>query len=375
MQEGFMQYITDSRVLDAIDSFDYEGKFVGALPYGCGHINDTYAVYYQMETGETRRYLLQRINTNVFKKPDQVMTNITNVVNYLIKKIELTGGDPSRETLTVIHPKKGENFYINYEGNCWRSYVFIENAITYQIAPSPEEMYQAARVFGRFQRRLTDYPVATLYETIPDFHNTPKRFEAFQAAVKADIKNRVKNAEAEIQFIMDRESDTHILIDALSREEIPLRATHNDTKINNVMIDKNTGKGLCAIDLDTVMPGLSLYDFGDAIRSGANPAAEDEKDLSRVSMDLSFFESYTRGYLEEAESILTSKEIELLPAGAKVMTLECGMRFLTDYLSGDSYFKTQRPGHNLDRCRTQLKMVSDMEQKWDSMMEIVAQFL
>lgn len=369
-----MKYLIDSRVLNAIDAYAFPGEYVGTLPYGRGHINDTYAVYFQFSEGDGIRHILQKINKNVFKNPAEVMENIARITAYLRQAILNSGGDPERETMNLIKTSKGRDYFVDEDEEYWRCYQFIEDTITLQIVEKPRDMYEAGRVFGRFQRLLTDYPAETLFETIPNFHNTRDRFNKFVKALEEDIKNRARDVKAEIDFVLKRQNETGLLVDLAEKGELPVRVTHNDTKLNNILIDKSTGRGICAVDLDTVMPGLSLYDFGDAIRYGANPAAEDETDLSKVRMDESLFEAYTEGYLEEAGGILTDRELELLPTGAKMMTLECGMRFLTDYLQGDTYFKIHREHHNLDRCRTQFKLVSDMEEKWGRMHDIVSKW-
>jgi len=357
-------------VFQAICSFAFEGVFESYIPYGNGHINDTYAVTFTRQAGSAR-YILQRVNQQVFKKPEAVMENIAGVTRHLKEKIIAAGGDFSREALNIIPTKDHRNFYIDESGNYWRGFTFIDNATTYELVERPEDFYQSALAFGNFQMMLADYPAATLHETIPNFHHTPLRMRRFREAAQADVKNRAKGVHSEIQFVLDREEEASILTDALERGEIPLRVTHNDTKLNNVMIDDRTHKAICIIDLDTVMPGSSLYDFGDSIRFGAATAEEDEKDLSKQEMSLSLYEIFTRGFLESTKGTLTDKEIELLPYGAKLMTFECGVRFLTDYLEGDTYFKIRRQDHNLDRARTQLHLVSDMEKKWEDMRRIV----
>lgn len=355
---------------DIVRRFKFEGDFSSAGPYGVGHINDTYLAIFE-EYGSTKRYILQRINHNVFLDPEGLMSNIEAVTSHLSQKIESIGGDPQRETLTLIPTIDGNCYFQTDDGNYWRGYLFINNARTYEVAESLDHVYNAAKAFGNFQNLLRDYPSDQLIETIPDFHNTAKRFETFIEAVDKDYLNRASSSRPEIEFILQRVKDTSVLVDMLERGELPERITHNDTKFNNVMIDNETGVGVCVIDLDTVMPGLSLYDFGDAIRSLANPAAEDERDLSLVQFDLEIFDYYTHGYLDAVGDILTPMEINHLPFSAILMTLECGMRFLTDHLQGDIYYKIHRENQNLDRCRTQLKMVEDMESQFDDMVKIV----
>lgn len=358
---------------EILGQFEPEGKIAEVIPYGSGHINDTFRVTMEEKSGR-KRYILQRMNDNIFSDPRALMENIVNVTSFLRKKIIERGGDPERETLNVIPSRAGERFYQDMTGNYWRLYRFIENATSYDQAERPEDFYQSALAFGRFQQQLADFPAGSLHETIPDFHNTPARLEALKKALEEDKCGRAVQAGYEARFILEREAFTHILSDKLKCGEIPLRVTHNDTKLNNIMIDNETGKGICVIDLDTVMPGLALHDYGDSIRFGASTAAEDETDLSKVSCDMELFEAYTKGFLEGCGKSLTTAELSLLPVGAKMMTLECGMRFLTDYLQGDTYFKIHWEGQNLARCRTQLKLVQDMEEKWEQMNAIAAKY-
>jgi thiamine kinase-like enzyme len=357
-----------------VENLRFEGDFFKADPYGFGHINDTYAAYFRKADGTVHRYILQRINHNVFKHPKELVKNIERVTTHLRKKIIAAGGDPERETLNLIPTLDGESCHRMPDGSYWRAYIFIENAQTYQVVKSLDHVYSAAKAFGRFQKLLSDFPAERLYETVPNFHHTPKRFEAFVEAVERDIKNRARFAGPEIKFVKERAGETSALVDLLAQGRLPERVTHNDTKFNNVMIDDETGEGICVIDLDTVMPGLALYDFGDSVRSGANPADEDEPDLSRVCIDIEIFDRLVHGYLDAARDFLTPSEIDCLAFSAKLMTLECGIRFLTDYLSGDVYFKIHRESHNLDRCRTQFKIVSDMEEKLDQMEGVVEKY-
>ena len=354
--------------------FQFEGTPFYAERFGCGHINETYAVYCKFEIKPPVRYILQKINTNVFRDPDGLMQNILGVTEYLREQIIAQGGDPLRETLTVVPTIDGKPYYRDENGDCWRAYVFIENAITYQTVERPELFYEAACAFGRFQKTLAGYPANTLHDTIPQFHDTAKRFRDFVAAVERDKCGRLAQVADEVNFIRAREADCSVVVDAIARGEVPLRVTHNDTKLNNIMMDPETDKSVCIVDLDTIMPGSALYDFGDSIRFGASSAAEDEKDLDKVYMKPELFESYTRGFLSEVGDCLTEGEKKLIAFSAKLMTLECGMRFLTDYLDGDVYFHTTYEGQNLDRARTQLKLVADMEQKRAIMEEIVARY-
>ncbi len=358
---------------EALEAFDFGGQLIGAVRFGKGHINDTFAVYTQ-ENDECVRYILQRVNSFVFKNPIQVMSNIKGVTDYIKNIISQSGGDVKRETLSLVNAKDGNYFFTDSDGAIWRVYSFIEDAYCFQSIEKPEHFYNSAVAFGTFQKYLGNYPAETLYETIPMFHNTKNRYKNFEAAVSADKLNRAKDVLPEIEFFKARKEDCNKLVDLLESGKLPLRVTHNDTKLNNVMIDKKTEKGICVIDLDTVMPGLSVYDFGDSIRFGANHSAEDEKDLSKVNFDIELFDIYAKGYLEAAGDTLTDLEKECLSWGAKLMTLECGMRFLTDYLEGDVYFKIHREGQNLDRARTQIKLVSDMENCWQEMYDVIKKY-
>ena len=339
-------------------------------PYGDGHINDTYVT-----NTSSPKFILQRINHVVFKNPEQVMENIVNVTEFLKKKIAENGGNPKRETLSVIYTKDKKSFVKTKQGNYFRMYEFIEGARTYQTVQEPIHFYNAAKAFGKFQNMLDDYPANTLFETIPDFHNTKKRFENFLKAVEADKFDRKKDVLKEIDFVLSRESMTALIVDAIEDGRIPLRVTHNDTKYNNLMIDDKTGEAICVIDLDTVMPGSLLYDYGDSLRFGTNPVEEDEKNLDLVYCDMNLFEMFTKGFLEEVGDKMTKTEIDYLPLSARMMTFECGMRFLTDYLEGDTYFRTHYPTQNLDRCRTQFKLVWDMEQKEEEMKKIIRKYI
>ena len=363
-----------SKIMEAIENIQFEGEYIDHVPYGSGHINDTFCARFRQPDGSIRRYILQRMNHEIFKNPVELVENVAGVTAFLREKIIENSGNPERETLNLVPAKDGKKYYKDSIGCYWRGYVFIEGARTYDVVEKPEDFYQSAVAFGNFQRLLADYPAATLHETIPDFHNTPARFQVFKKAVEKDVMGRAQDVKEEIDFVLAREKEASVLTDMLQKGELPLRVTHNDTKLNNVMIDDATGTGLCVVDLDTVMPGLALNDFGDSIRFGANPAAEDERDLSKVCIDLSLFDIYTRGFLQACGASLTENELAMLPMGAKMMTYECGMRFLTDYLEGDHYFKIHREGHNLDRARTQFKMVADMEQKWDQMKDIVKKY-
>lgn len=355
--------------------FALEGELKELSVFGNGHINDTLRAACELADGRTKRYIVQRMNDGIFKNPDELMENVMNVTSFLRKKIIAAGGDPDRETLNVIPTKDGKNYLTDENGDFWRCYIFIEDATSFDQVEKPEDFYNSAVAFGNFQRLLADYPAATLHETIKNFHNTVSRFADFKKAVEEDVAGRARDVQKEIQFVLDREADCHVICDALAKGELPLRVTHNDTKLNNIMIDNRTGKGLCVIDLDTVMPGSSLYDYGDSIRFGASTGAEDEQNLDLIWCDLELFEIYTKGYVEGCGGSLTETEIRMMPMGAKLMTLECGMRFLADHLQNDIYYKIHRENHNLDRARTQFKLVADMEAKWDEMNAIVEKYI
>ena len=364
----------ETMLQEVLAAFDFGAPVVGALRYGQGHINDTFVVHTQPEDTSCRRFILQRMSAAAFKRPDQLMENIMGVTEYLGREIESRGGDREREALRVIRPRNGEPYYTDSANGAWRVYPFVEDTICYQTAETPALFAASGRAFGRFQRLLQGYPAQTLHETIPHFHDTEDRLAKLKAALTADKLGRAAECRPELDFVLAREADCSVALQALRDGVLPLRVTHNDTKLNNVLMDRDSGEGLCIIDLDTVMPGLSINDFGDSIRFGANHSAEDEKDLSKVNLDVSLFEAYTQAFLEGAGGTLTAAEIDHLPWGAKLMTFECGIRFLTDYLEGDVYFHTTRDGQNLDRCRTQFKLVSDMEAHWDELSEIVKKY-
>ena len=359
---------------EALIGFQLDGMVMKAVRYGSGHINDTFLMTLREDDETEGRVILQRMNKSIFTKPVELMENIMGVTSFLRERIIKNGGDPDRETLNVIPTKDGKPYFIDSEGEYWRCYKFIEDATSYDQVENPEDFYESAVAFGNFQRLLADYPAATLHETIKGFHDTKARFEVFKKAVADDVCGRAASVKDEIDFYLSHADVANVFGDLLEKGELPLRVTHNDTKLNNIMIDNETHKGICVIDLDTVMPGLAMNDFGDSIRFGASTAAEDEKDLDKVWCDMDLFDVYTKGFIEGCAGRLTEKEIELLPMGAKVMTFECGMRFLTDHLQGDTYFKIHRENHNLDRARTHMKLVQDMEAKWDIMNEIVKKY-
>lgn len=338
--------------------FNIYGDFIEGAPYGSGHINDTYAITIS-QSGTPVRYILQRINHNVFKQPEIVQSNIGRVTAHLAGKLE-GHPDASRRTLTLIPTHAGSNYHKDADGNYWRMYLFIENCTTYDQIESTEQAYQAARAFGNFLNQLSDIE-GRLEDTIPDFHNTPARFKVLEDAIAADAHNRACNVKPEIEYVLAQRDIVGRLIDLQSQGLIPERVTHNDTKLNNVMLEDETGEGICVIDLDTCMPGLSLYDFGDMVRTAARPTAEDERDLDKVVADIDMFKALARGYIETLGSAMTGTERANMAFSSQLITLEIGIRFLTDYLQGDIYFKTKRDGHNIDRCRTQFKMAQEFE--------------
>lgn len=333
--------------------------------YGNGHINDTYLT-------STGNHILQRINTAIFKDPQRLMDNIEKVTEFLRKKIVAEGGNPDRETLTVIKTLDGKNFYRYDDEHYFRVYKFIKDTITIENSKNPADLFAAGKGFGHFQKLLDDFPVESLYETIEDFHNTPKRVEALKTAIVENRAGRASLVQGEIEFALENASFADKVVSQISNGSIPLRVTHNDTKINNILFDKDTRQAVCVIDLDTVMPGSALYDFGDALRIGASTAAEDETDLDKVFFNESAFEGFAKGYFSEMKDSLTESEIALLPFSAKLLTYECGIRFLTDYLNGDTYFKIHHEHHNIERARNQFKLVSDISKKEDRLSAIIA---
>ncbi len=369
-----MGRVSEPQVREAIANFNFTGRLKDRRPFGSGHINDTYLLTFEIGDMGDMSAILQRMNREIFTQPVELMENIVGVTSYLREKIIENGGDPERETPNIIPAKDGKAYYVDSKGEYWRSYKFITDAKCYDQVEKPEDFYESAVAFGNFQRLLADYPADTLHETIKGFHDTRARFEVFKQAVAQDVCGRAASVDREIEFVLAHEEIARVLGEFQEKGLVPLRVTHNDTKLNNIMIDNTTRKGICVIDLDTVMPGLAVNDFGDSIRFGASTGAEDEKDLSKVSCSMELFEIYVKGFLQGCAGSLTPTEVELLPMGAKVMTYECGMRFLTDYLQGDHYFKIHREEHNLDRARTQFKLVEDMEAKWDIMKEIVYRY-
>ena len=363
----------DSVISQILAAYVLPGTVADVARHGKGHINDTFCVVCKTPEGGTARFILQRLSQAAFPHPEEVMENFVGITSYLRREILAEGGGPLRETLSLVKTGDGADFVTDAEGRAWRLMPFIENAECYQSA-TPELFAASGRAFGRFQYMLRDYPARTLHETIPHFHDTESRFEQFLAALEADKMNRAEGISPEIQFILRRKADCGVALRALREGKLPLRVTHNDTKLNNILIDRDTHEGICIIDLDTTMPGLAINDFGDSIRFGANHCMEDEQDLTKVNFDISLYEVFTRGFLEGARGSLTSAELEYLPWGARLMTLECGIRFLTDYLDGDHYFHVSHPRQNLDRARTQLKLVKDMEEQFDAMGAVVAKY-
>jgi hypothetical protein len=345
--------------------FRLYGEFRAAEPYGSGHINDTYCVEYG-QAGTTTRYIFQRLNHNIFKNPVALMENVQRVTTHLAGRMAGVA-DATRRVLTLVPTHEDRAWHVDAEGNHWRVYFFIEKARTYDAVETPEQAFKAAQAFGQFQKLLADLPAPRLHDTIPDFHHTPKRFAALERAIAADSVGRAIGVKAEIAFALAHQSLTSRLLEA----NLPERVTHNDTKFNNVMLDDATGEGICVIDLDTVMPGLALYDFGDMVRTATSPTKEDELDLTKVQMQFPMFQALARGYLAAARDFLTPAEKRLLAFSGKLITFEIGIRFLTDYLAGDVYFKVQRERHNLDRCRTQFKLVESIARQEERMNQLV----
>lgn len=353
--------------------FNIAGNLIDTRVHGNGHINDTYLVRFK-NNGKITKYILQRINTDIFKDYEGLMDNIVAVTEFMKNKLSKIGRDPERGALTVIKTQGGKNCYVDGYGSVWRMFTFVDDAVSLDLPEDENDFYQSAVAFGDFQRMLADFPAEELCESIPNFHNTPVRYEAFLEAVENDACGRAAGVASEIEFVKSRREFMSVLMDSNKKGMLPLKVTHNDTKMNNVMLDKDTREPVCVVDLDTIMPGFSVNDFGDSIRFGASTAAEDEKDLSKVHFSIKMFETYTRGFLKGCAGSLTDAELSLLPEGAKMMTLECGMRFLTDYLNGDTYFKIAYDDHNLVRCRTQFKLVNEMEEQWDMMKQIVKKY-
>ncbi len=350
---------------EVASEFAFPGKFVSAAHWGTGHIQDSYCVEYR-DGDASRRYLLQRIARSVFKDVPALMENIERVTAYMAAQLTDVR-DRERRVLTLVRARDGRLWHEDKDGESWRAFRWVEGTHTYETVESVEQAFQAARAFGRFQAALAAMPGPRLHETIPDFHNAPKRLAALERAIALDEAGRAGSAMREIEFALARRGLAGVLMQA----NLPERVTHNDTKLNNVLFDDRTGEGICVIDLDTVMPGLAPCDFGDMVRTATSPAVEDERDLSRVTMRLPMFEALLRGYLSAAGAVLTEAEKLLLGTAGRLITWEQGIRFLTDYLIGDRYYKVHREGHNLDRCRTQFKLVESMERQEDKMERLV----
>ncbi len=356
-----------NQILQVLDAYKSTiGEIKEVIPFGNGHINTTFKVF-----AENASYLLQKINIYVFKDPQGIMENIKGVTEHIRRKNAEMGRDISRCTIQIVITDDGRLYFEDSEKNAWRIYEFTENTVSLDAVRSAEDFRRSAEAFGIFQCLLSDYPASTLCEPIKDFHNTPVRYENFLKALDVNKSGRADNALPEIEFVKQRESFTQVLENAHKNGALPLRVTHNDTKLNNILFDADSGEAICIVDLDTVSPGYSVTDFGDAIRFGANTASEDEKNVSLVSLDLDLFRAYAEGFIKGCDGRLGKEEIKLLPEGAMMMTLECGMRFLTDYLDGDVYFHTDYAEHNLVRCRTQFALFADMERKKAQMDEII----
>jgi Ser/Thr protein kinase RdoA (MazF antagonist) len=366
-----MPIYREDQLREVSTKFQIYGDILYAEPCKIGHINETYMATYN-QGGTLVRYIHQKINQAVFKDPVAVMDNVLRVTTHLRNRLVAEGTrDVTRKALTVVPTRDDQPFYRNGSGECWRTFVFVERAQTFEAVQSPRQAYEAGRAFGRFQHLLVDLPGQRLFETIPHFHHTRRRFSALQRSIEEDHYNRGKTAAAEIAFALRHEALVDVLLQALERGEVPERVTHNDTKFNNVMLDWETGEALCVLDLDTVMPGLVLYDFGDMVRTTTSPTLEDEKDLTKVQMQVPMFEALTSGYLESAGPFLTPAEKDFLVFAGKLITFTIGIRFLTDFLSGDTYFRIHRPEHNLDRCRTQFKLVDSLTEQEPALEKLV----
>ncbi len=366
-----MPKMSEQYLEEISQQFQIYGEILHAETCKIGHINETYAATYD-QAGAQVRYIHQKVNQNVFKDAVAVMDNLVRVTSHLRKKlIERGEKEFTRKALTVVPTRDGKSFFQNGNGDCWRSFYFIEGAKTFESAQTPQQAFEAGKAFGKFQSLLADLPGKRLHETIPEFHNTRKRFLTLQKAIEEDRCNRAKSAAKEIQFALEHEEIVDVLLNALAKGKVPERITHNDTKFNNVMLDQETGKEMCVVDLDTVMPGLVLYDFGDMVRTTTSPTLEDELDLSRVEMRMPMFESLVKGYLETTRDFLLPAEKSYLVFAGKLITFTIGIRFLTDFLTGDTYFRIHRPGHNLDRCRTQFSLVGSIERQEKAMQKLV----
>ena len=355
---------------DLIYKFSMYGDFLVATPFGMGNVNDTFQVTFD-QGGVRLHYILQRINSNVFHDPVGVMENIDRVTNHILTKVRKAKMETKKRTLRLLRSRDNKPYVLDEDGNYWRAYVFVENARAYEVLETPEQAYMIAEAFGEFQKQLVDLPGGRLNETIPDFHNTPKRFERLEEAIRKDVRGRAASVASEIDFALSLKEEAGTLLRLHKSGDIPERITHNDTKSNNILIDDLSGEGVCVLDLDTVMPGLSLYDFGDMVRSATNSAGEDEVDCEKVWMRFDLYEGLFKGFLKSADGFMTSAEKENLPLAGKIITTEIGIRFLTDYLEGDTYFKIRRPLHNLERCRNQFKLVQSITEQMPEMLKLL----
>ena len=359
----------EKKLSQVLSNFGIRGTIQSIHYIRTGHINQTYEV---MISGKS--YCVQTINTYVFPNVDQVMENIFSVTEHLRNKINLCGADSYRRVLYFRAAWNGKGYWIDEDGNCWRVYDFVDDAMSYNIADDLQILIDAGQAFGNFQKLLSDFDGNRLHETIVNFHNTTQRYANLEAGIKRNESGRLSNVLKEVEFFRARTDTANYLVDLMTNGVLPLRVTHNDTKFNNILIDKKTKKPLCVIDLDTIMPGLAAYDFGDAIRYCANSAAEDEKDLSKVHFCMDKFEAFTKGFIGGAEGFFTEAELDSMVWGCIIMTLECGCRFLLDYIDGDKYFHADYPEHNLDRAHTQMKLVEEMESRFDEMQQIVRKY-
>ena len=360
-----MKHTAEEMLREALAAWSWPATVTEAARYGNGHINDTFLG----TTEEGALYIIQRINTDIFTDPDGLMNNIKLVTDHIRNKVASRGGDTSREVMTIVPTLDGKLYYTDINGSAWRVYDFVTDSLSLDRPRNTDDSYLAIKAFGEFASSLADFDASLLVESIKDFHNTPKRYSALINAITANVYGRAEKVGDEIKFAQAHESFTRKLVTS----GLPLRVTHNDTKLSNVLLDDETGEAVCVIDLDTVMPGTVLYDFGDAIRFGASTAAEDEPDTSKIALDMDLFKAFTRGFISEVKGSLTETELRMLPLGIKVITCELAMRFLTDYIDGDLYFKVRSPEHNLIRARAQMKLAADMQNKFDDMNRIVAQ--
>ena len=361
---------SQDRLRNLMQKFNVYGDYLVGVPFGNGHVNDTFRITYD-QGGVRLNYVLQRINKEVFKEPEKVMENIDRVTEHILKKIRAVKMESRKRTVRLLRTWDNKPYAIDDDGNYWRVYIFVERARAYDVLETPEQAFGIAKAFGEFQQQLIDIPGERLHETIPDFHNTPQRIQQLKDAIARDPLGRVKEVQQEIDFVLQREEEAGILLRLNKSGDIPERITHNDTKSNNILIDDLSGEGICVIDLDTVMPGLSLYDFGDMVRTCTSPAEEDEVDLRKVYMRFEMYDALFAGFCEAAGNFMTSAEKEHLATSGKIITLEIGTRFLADYINGDTYFKIKRPLHNLERCRAQFQLVRSIESQMNDMMNLL----